>query len=290
MRVRVLGTAAGGGFPQWNCVCSGCRAARSKPEGVKPRTHSSVAVQAQSGRWLLINASPDVADQLETLYEDGPAELAAVALTDAELDHTLGLLRLREHETPLTVVATPYVRRVLSVDFPIDSVLSHWAGLIWRDLLFGAGPIDIDGLIVEALSTGDKGPRFASSRSDEQAVVAIVVKQSATLVCAPGVERIDSALESALRAADCILFDGTCWTDDELLSVRARGRTATEMGHLPLSGTSGSLHTLRALDMCRPVLIHVNNTNPVLLDDSPERAALQSMGVEVAEDGLELAL
>jgi pyrroloquinoline quinone biosynthesis protein B len=289
VRVRVLGAAAGGGFPQWNCVCSGCRAARSEPARAKPRTHSSVAVRAPSGRWLLINASPDVADQLETLYDDGPAELAAVVLTDAELDHTLGLLRLREHETPLTVVATPYVRRVLSVDFPIDSVLSHWAGVIWRDLLPGAGPIDIDGLMVEALSTGVKGPRFAASRSDEQAVVAIVVGPAA-LVCAPAVERIDSALESALCAAGCVLFDGTCWTDDELLSVRAGGRTATQMGHLPLSGPSGSLHTLRALDVRRVVLIHVNNTNPVLLDDSPERAALQSMGVEIAQDGLELAL
>ena len=286
----MLGTAAGGGFPQWNCVCSGCRAARSEPERAKARTHSSAAVRAPSGRWLLINASPDVADQLETLYDDGPAELAAVVLTDAELDHTLGLLRLREHETPLTVVATPYVRRVLSVDFPIDSVLSHWAGLIWRDLLPEAGPIDIDGLIVEALSTGDKGPRFAACPSDKQAVVAIVVGQAAGLVCAPAVERIDSELESALCAADCVLFDGTCWTDDELLSVRAGGRTATQMGHLPLSGPSGSLHTLRALDVRRVVLIHVNNTNPVLLDDSPERTFLQSMGVEVAEDGLELAL
>lgn len=273
-------------------MCSGCRAVRSEPGRARSRTQSSVAVQTPSGRWLVINASPDVADQLEGLYDDNrPAELAGVVLTDAELDHTLGLLRLREHETPLTVVATPYVRRVLSVDFPIDSVLSHWAGLRWRDLLPGADPIEIDGLIVEALSTGCAGPRFAASRVDEEAVVALVVRLgAATLVCAPAVERINCALESVLRSADCVLFDGTCWTDDELLSVRANARTASQMGHLPLSGPSGSLQTLRAIDVRHLLLIHVNNTNPVLLEDSPEHAALRGMGVEVAQDGLELAL
>ena len=291
MRVRVLGAAAGGGFPQWNCDCPVCSTARIEPIRARPRTQSCTAVQGISGGWLLINASPDVAAQLEGLRNGGCADIVAVVLTDGELDHTLGLLRLREGDRALTVLATPSVRHSLTNEFPIDAVLSHWAGLSWHELPVDGPAVELDGLAITAFITGDSGPRFARAHEGGQAVVGLSVTDgSSTLACAPCVAVIDEAVAAHLRRADCVLFDGTCWTDEELLGVRKRGRTATAMGHLPLDGPSGSLHALQQLEVRRLVLTHINNTNPVLVEDSPERSELRTMGVEVAHDGLELEL
>jgi pyrroloquinoline quinone biosynthesis protein B len=284
VRVRVLGSAAGGGFPQWNCHCGTCEAAR---EGVRarPRTQSSLAIRGDEGPWFLVNASPDARQQLETLM---PAQVdavrvapvAGVLLTDAEIDHTAGLLLLRESRAPVRVFGAAAVARALNDT--IVRMLERFCGVDWQTLEPGrALPIDGSSLVVEPFETGD----------DEAS--GLVVRDGASggvLTYAPALATLDDGVLTRLAASDLVLVDGTFWREDELARLGISDRTAHDMGHVPLSGAGGTLAALAGLERPRKVLVHINNTNPILLEDSPEREAVVGAGVEVAYDGLEVQL
>jgi pyrroloquinoline quinone biosynthesis protein B len=299
VHARILGSAAGGGFPQWNCRCPTCEAARAGT-AARPRTQSSIAVRGASGPWFLVNASPDVRQQLETLpAERGTgvraAPVAAVLLTDAEIDHTAGLLLLRESSSPVTVYGSEAVRRALTEGFPVLPVLGHFAGAEWRTLEAGGPPLPLEGssLEVQAFAAGGDAPRYLDGTDAEVEATGLTFRDRVTggvLVYVPGLARLDEAILGRFAAADAVLVDGTFWRDDELPRLGISGRTARQMGHVPLSGPGGTLEAVAGLQRPRAILVHINNTNPVLLERSPERDAVVRAGVEVAHDGLEVEL
>jgi len=290
VRVRILGSAAGGGFPQWNCRCPTCEAARSG--GAVPRTQSSIAIRGERGPWFLGNASPDLRQQLEQLPDEGEhgvraAPVAAVLLTDAEIDHTAGLLLLRESSAPLRVYGSEEVRRALTDGYPVLRILTEYSGVEWRTLETGA-PMALEGssLEVERFTAGGDAPRYFAD-SDVEASGLTFRESGRVLTYLPGLARLDDDVLSRLAASDVVLVDGTCWRDDELAQLGISDRTARQMGHVPLSD---SLQSFAALERPRVVLVHINNTNPILLEVSPERDAVLAAGVEIARDGLEIEL
>jgi pyrroloquinoline quinone biosynthesis protein B len=298
VRVRVLGSAAGGGFPQWNCRCPACEAART---GIRaqPRTQSSLAIRGGDGPWFLVNASPDARQQLEALTEAGvdgvrSAPVAGVLLTDAEIDHTAGLLLLRESATPVRVYGQAGVERALRYGYPVLSILERYCGLEWHTLEpERMGSLEGSSLTVEPFDVGGDAPRYLDGSGVELEASGFVFRDRAgggVLTYVPGLARIDDAVLGRFATSDLVLVDGTFWRDDELAALGISGRSARDMGHLPLSGPGGTLEALAELERPRKALVHINNTNPILLDDSPERAAVLRAGVEVAYDGLEVEL
>ncbi|HEX5121032.1 MAG TPA: pyrroloquinoline quinone biosynthesis protein PqqB [Pseudonocardiaceae bacterium] len=294
MLLRVLGSAAGGGSPQWNCGCPVCTAVRSGA-GV-PRTQSSVAVSADGQRWFLINASPDVLTQIEAfpgLHPHGgrATPLAAVLLTDAELDHTLGLLLLREASAGLVLYATPAMHKTLCDGSGVLRTLERYCAVDWRAVVPGTDVRLADGLSCRAFDVPTtKRARFEPG-ADHGRVVGYRLtdeRSSGTLVYLPGVQALTPALRAEIAGCDCLLIDGTCWRDDELVRLGLAGRTSREMGHLPVDGPDGSLAQLPALGVGRTIFVHMNNTNPILLDETPERRVVADSGIEVATDGLEV--
>jgi len=275
MRVRVLGSAAGGGFPQWNCRCETCEAARA---GVRaqPRTQSSLAIRGDDGPWFLVNASPDLRQQLETLtppHVDGvrASPISGVLLTDAEIDHTAGLLLLRESTTPVRVFADAGVEHALQGT--LVRMLQRFCGVDWQTLeLERARPLEGSSLVVEPFQAG------------------LVFRDGGVVTYAPALARLDEGVLARFAASDLVLVDGTFWRDDELAQLGISNRSAHDMGHTPLSGAGGTLEALARLERPRKVLVHINNTNPILFDDSPEREQVARAGVEVAYDGLEVEL
>lgn len=283
MRVRVLGSAAGGGFPQWNCHCGTCEAAR---EGLRarPRTQSSLAIRGDDGPWFLVNASPDARQQLETLtprHVDGvrAPPIAGVLLTDAEIDHTAGLLLLRESATPVRVFGDAAVERALRET--VLRMLERFCGVEWETLEAGrARPLEGSSLVVEPFGVGGDQSTGFVFRDRAAGVVTYV----------PALASLDDGVLARLAASDLVLVDGTFWRDDELARLGISARSASDMGHVPLSGPGGTLEALARLERPRKVLVHINNTNPILLEDSAERKAVLRAGVEVAYDGLEIEL
>jgi len=284
VRVRVLGSAAGGGFPQWNCHCGTWGAARAGPRA-RPRTQSSLAIRGDEGPWFLVNASPDARQQLETLAPDSvdairAPPVAGVVLTDAEIDHTAGLLLLRESGAPVRVFGAAAVEQALRDT--IVRMLERFCGVDWHTLAPGrALAIDGSSLVVEPFETGD------------EEAVGLVVRDSASggvLTYAPALAALDDGVLARFAASDLLLVDGTFWREDELALLGISERSAHDMGHVPLSGPGGTLEALAGVERPRKVLVHINNTNPILLDDSPEREAVVRAGVEVAYDGLEVHL
>jgi pyrroloquinoline quinone biosynthesis protein B len=296
VRVRVLGSAAGGGFPQWNCRCPTCEAARGGA-AARPRTQSSIAIRGAEGPWFLANASPDLRQQLETLGGGSAngvraAPVAGVLLTDAEIDHTAGLLLLRESSSALRVYGSEDVRRALTDGYPVLPILGAYCGVEWRTLDPGdALAIAGSSLEVEAFAAGGDAPRYlAGTRADVEAT-GFVFRDRATggvLTYVPGLARLDDGVLERFAASDVVLVDGTFWVDDELARLGISDRTAAQMGHVPLSGAGGTLEALAALSRPRSILVHINNTNPILLERSPERDAVERAGVEVGYDGLEV--
>jgi pyrroloquinoline quinone biosynthesis protein B len=284
VRVRVLGSAAGGGFPQWNCHCATCEAARA---GVRaqPRTQSSLAIRGDDGPWFLVNASPDARQQLETLapqHVDGvrASPIAGVLLTDAEIDHTAGLLLLRESGAPVRVYGDAGVERALSQT--LLRMLERFCGVEWQTLEPGrARPLEGSSLAVEPFQVGGhEATGFVIRDHASGGVVSYV----------PALAALDDAVLTRFATSDLVLVDGTFWRDDELARLGISARSARDMGHVALSGPSGTLAALARLEGPRKVLVHINNTNPILLEDSPERQEVLSAGVEVAYDGLEVEL
>lgn len=303
MQVLILGSGAGGGCPQWNCNCEVCQGIRQHTIPASPRTQSSIAVSSDGVDWILINASPDVRQQLydnKALWPQDTRQspIKAVLLTDAQIDHVSGLLILREG-LPLGLFCTDPVHDELCQSFPLLPVLSHWNGgfthraipsqpsesfqieqapwLEWRSvpLTSNAPPYS---------------PRRNKPKTGDNIALFISDKRSGrSLLYAPGLGRITPLIKTYMEKADCLLVDGTCWQDDEMASVGSSKR-ARSMGHLPLAGEGGMIETLSALRNKRKVLIHINNTNPVLVEDSSERQYLNMHEIEVAYDGMILNL
>jgi len=296
VRARILGSAAGGGFPQWNCRCEACEAARTGT-AARPRTQSSLAIRGATGPWFLANASPDLRQQLEPLAAEGAngvraTPVAGILLTDAEIDHTAGLLLLRESSTPIRVYGSDAVRRALTDGYPVLTILADYCGVDWRTLEPGR-PLSVDGssLEVESFAAGGDAPRYLAGTGAEVEASGLVFRDRSSggvLTYVPGLARLDDDLLGRLGASDVVLVDGTFWRDDELVRLGISKRTARQMGHVPLSGPGGTLEALARLERPRVILVHVNNTNPVLLERSPERDAVLRAGAEVAHDGLEV--
>jgi pyrroloquinoline quinone biosynthesis protein B len=296
VRARILGSAAGGGFPQWNCRCEACEAARTGT-AARPRTQSSLAIRGATGPWFLANASPDLRQQLEPLAAERAngvraTPVAGILLTDAEIDHTAGLLLLRESSTPIRVYGSDAVRRALTDGYPVLTILADYCGVDWRTLEPGRSlPVDGSSLEVESFAAGGDAPRYLAGTGAEVEASGLVFRDRSSggvLTYVPGLARLDDDLLGRLSASDVVLVDGTFWRDDELVRLGISKRTARQMGHVPLSGPGGTLEALARLERPRVILVHVNNTNPVLLERSPERDAVLRAGAEVAHDGLEV--
>lgn len=314
MRVKVLGSAAGGGFPQWNCACRNCLLAREGALLAVPRTQTQIAVALSNNGWLLLNASPDLRSQIEATPELHPRSdrqsgcrntpVAGIVLTSADLDNVLGLLLLREFQS-LVVYATRSLRSILTEENTCFGVLERETGqAVWRDIRAGQS-FDVplpdgraSGIRCELIPLGGAYPDYVSadrrgSLPASEATVALVVEDTASrarMLFAPGLPRVDELL--LCRAAECnlLLLDGTFWSNEELIRVRGRGRTALEMGHVPIGGEGGTLRQLAHLRGPRKVYIHINNTNPILDEQSAEFAEVTAAGWSVARDAMEFTL
>ncbi|GAC1452444.1 MAG: pyrroloquinoline quinone biosynthesis protein PqqB [Steroidobacteraceae bacterium] len=306
MKIRVLGSAAGGGFPQWNCNCRNCAGVRAGTLRARSRTQSSIAVSGRDAtQWALVNASPDILAQLRAnpVLQPGrtPRDtgIAAVVLVDAQIDHSTGLFMLRESSRALQVWCTDAADADLTGGNPIFRVLSHYCGVERRRLASDGSGFTIEGIAGvhwRALAVASKPAPFSPHRDAPQAGdnVALVIGDSASgahAVYAPGLGAMTPPLWRAMQSAACVLVDGTFWADDEMMALGFSNKRAREIGHLPQSGAGGMLEWLDKLPIAtRRILIHVNNTNPVLDEDSAERAELTRRGIEVAWDGMELLL
>ena len=302
MHVILLGTAAGGGFPQWNCWCPSCRVARTDPQRAIPRSQSSAAVSADGTRWFLLNASPDFHQQLGRLTSAPPAgyrhvPVEGIVLTDAELDHTLGVVLLREARQ-LQVLATDAVRRVIEDDSRVLAVTRAFADVTVTELVPDR-PTELcyrdgtaSGLVVTCFPVPAGPPRFAREERPGHTVGIVVrdARTGGTCAFVPGCGGLDEALLARLAATDLVLFDGTFWTDHELIDLRISERTARQMDHLPVSGPDGSLARLARLPSHYRVYTHINNTNPMLLEDGAERTLVESTGVRIGNDGMRFTL
>ena len=302
----MLGSAAGGGFPQWNCNCRNCSGVRNGTLRARPRTQSSIAVSGGDERqWALVNASPDILAQLKANAVLQPARaprdtaIAGIVLVDGQLDHTVGLLMLRESTRALRIWCTDPVYADLTRGNPIFEILAHYCGVERREMRSDGAEFAVDGvegLRWRALAVTGKAAPYSPHREAPVAGdnVALVLRDGASgraLVYAPGLVSMDEPMWRAMQGAACVLLDGTFWSDDEMIRVGASAKRAREIGHLPQSGPGGMLEWLEKLPTgCRRILIHVNNTNPILDEGSPEHAELARRGVEVAWDGLEIEL
>jgi pyrroloquinoline quinone biosynthesis protein B len=272
----------------------------------QPRTQSSITVAGPDPRaWALVNASPDILAQLRAHPELQPARaardtaIAGIVLVDAQIDHTAGLFMLRESTRPLPIWCTDAAAADLTRGNPIFGVLGHYCGIERRSLPIAGEEFSVEGVAGvrwRALAVASKPAPYSPHRAapvpgDNVALVLTDAASGRSAVYAPGLGAIEPPLWAALQAAACVVIDGTFWSDDEMIAQGLSAKRARDMGHLPLSGAGGMLEWLAKLPRAtRRILIHVNNTNPILDEDSPERAELTRAGVEVACDGLEIAL
>jgi len=306
VKIRVLGSAAGGGFPQWNCNCRNCSGLRAGTLHAFARTQSSIAVCGRGGAsWALINASPDILAQLKANPDLQPGRaprdtaIAGIVLVDGQIDHTTGLFMLRESTKPLAVWCTDEACADLTRGNPVFAVLGHYCGIDRRGLSADGREFEVDsvdGVSFRALAVPSKPAPYSPHRDSPVAGdnVALEIRDRATrraALYAPGLGAMQDAVWGAMQDAACVLVDGTFWTDDEMLTLGLSRKRAREIGHLPQTGSGGMLEWLEKLPAgTRRILIHVNNTNPILDEDSPERAELTRRGIEVAWDGMEIEL
>lgn len=303
MKIRVLGSAAGGGFPQWNCNCPNCLSLRAGTFRGRARTQSSIAVSGGAS-WVLVNASPDILAQLQAnpVLQPGRAirdsALVAIILVDGQIDHTTGLYMLRESVRPWPVWCTDSTYTDLTRGNPVLGVLGYFCGVDRRRIELGKD-FEVDGVAGvrwRALPVASKPAPYSPNRDapmagDNLALVIEDVASGKTVVYAPGLSSIDDTVWSAMQAAACVMVDGTFWTDEEMIRMGISTKRARDIGHLPQSGTGGMLEWLDLLPAGkRRILIHINNTNPILNEASPESAELARRGVEVAWDGMEVEL
>jgi pyrroloquinoline quinone biosynthesis protein B len=307
MIVRILGSAAGGGFPQWNCACVNCRGLREGLINASPRTQESVCLSVDDENWFLINASPDIRSQIESFGPLHPRTLRAspiqaIFLTNGDLDHCLGLLSLREHHR-LVVYATESVRRGFTEGNVLYRTLQRFAEqVIWRTLTLGVEETVLradgspSGLTVKAMAVPGKPPVHLEglvSPLDPELNVGLRFRESANgrvLAYCSAVGRMTPSVLEGLEGADCLLCDGTFWSSDELSAPGFLQKSAEDLAHWPVGGTEGILSMLSKIAVPLRVFIHINNTNPILREDSPERAIVEAAGWTVAWDGMEIRL
>ena len=293
----VLGAAAGGGFPQWNCNCDVCRLAWAGDPRVRPRTQASLAVLAGDAKWVLFNASPDLRAQIRStrvLHPTGlrDSPIKSVLLTGAEIDQTAGLLTLRER-SPFRLIATVATLAAVA-DNPMFDALA--ADVVSRRAVSPGEKFSIGGdLEAELFMVPGKVPLYLEGKNpdtaDESAVnVGVeIAGGSRRLAYVPGAAAVTAALRQRLSRADAVLFDGTLFTDDEMIRSGTGSKAGRRMGHMPIEGEGGSLDALAGLS-ARKIFVHINNTNPILIDGSPERRRVEAAGWEVAVDGMEIVL
>jgi pyrroloquinoline quinone biosynthesis protein B len=313
MHVKILGSAAGGAFPQWNCACANCRAVRDGTFPGKPRTQAQVAISADLRTWFLLGASPDLRVQIEATSELHPqvrnrdgirhSPIAGAVLLNGDIDHVLGLLLMRELQ-PLRVHLTKSIRRILTKDNSMFAMLQRVPGQVsWIEFTLGASVAlrepggEDSGLRYRAIPLGAHFPAYVSAPRRSQldtheSSLGLIVESpnGKKLAYMPAAPRIDKALLKQVDACDLLLFDGTFWSDDELIRVQGSGQSAREMGHVPISSAEGSMAKLAQVKSPRKIYIHINNTNPVLNEAGDEHRQVREAGWEIAEDGWQFDL
>jgi pyrroloquinoline quinone biosynthesis protein B len=308
MVIKVLGSAAGGGFPQWNCNGRNSADVRQGKGGLAPRSQASVAVSADGRQWVLLNAAPDLRQQINDtpeLYPDpneGPrnSPIKAVVLTNGDVDAIAGLLCLREGQ-PLTIYGTARVLDVLASNSVFDVLDAHLVKRVVMayDRPFAVeGPAGPVGMTIEPFPVPGKVPLYledekagAGFGSQEGDTTGLKVTDAASghyFFYIPGCAKLDDALRTRIKGAPLLFFDGTLYTNDEMIAQGLLNKTGDRMGHMNMSGSAGSIEQIAPLGIGRKIFIHINNSNPALREDSPERAAIERAGWEVSYDGMEV--
>ena len=309
MQVLALGSGAGGGFPQWNCACRNCSALRAGTFLGKPRTQAQLAVSPDGNTWYLLGASPDLRAQIEATPQLRPrnglrqSPVAGILLANAELDHVVGLLSLRELQ-PFELHVTASVRRILREDNSIFGMLNRVPGQVeWKDIVPGqhfwlhSASAQNSGLRCQAVSMPAKYPAYVTQQrqselAPQEALLGLILEAPGgkKLGYFPEVPEIDGTLASILESIDLLFFDGTFWSEDELIRVLGHGQTARQMGHVPVSSPRGSMEVLAGLQRPRKIFSHINNTNPMLDESGAEYRTVRDAGWEIVEDGWQFQL
>ncbi len=304
MHIRLLGTGAGGGFPQWNCNCHNCNRLRSGTIKSTARTQSSITVSGNGTDWVLFNASPDIRAQIESFHPLQPARqvrdtgICSIILCDGQIDHTTGLIILREHDKPWDVYCTEAVYEDMTTGYPLFNILGHFRGVNWHKVETDQQSFTIpkaDNLIFTAVPLKSEAPPYSPHRHNTVPGdnVGYKVEDTSTgknLFYAPGLGVIEEHVLEYMKNADVVLVDGTVWTNDEMSRHGISEKLASEMGHLDQSSKGGIMEILSSLDKPRKILIHINNTNPILDEESDERKQLDALGIEVSYDGMDIQI
>lgn len=304
MIIRILGSAAGGGFPQWNCNCPNCDGLRKGNIRATARTQSSIAVSDNEAKnWIIINASPDIRTQILHAPQLQPARkirdtgIVGVMLVDSQIDHTTGLLMLREGEK-LPLYCTRSVYEDLTTGFPIINILDAYCGTEYHEIkVQNPEPFfvpKLPSISFTAVPLEGKAPPYSPHRQaptlgDNIALYIRDEQSNRAVFYAPGLAKVDENIKAWVSKSDCLLLDGTFWQEEEMITHKISNKTAASMGHLPQSGSRGLMAQLSSF-AARKILIHINNTNPILNETTTERALLTKAGFEVAFDGLEITL
>lgn len=298
VRIVVLGSAAGGGFPQWNCLCPVCQLAWAGDKRVKPRTQSSLAISSDGEKWLLLNASPDLRQQILASHQLHPrgakrqSPIAAVFVTNGDVDHLTGLLTLREQQS-FTLFGSKAT---------LAQVSGGLFGVLNKELVHTV-PVTLDkpidtglGITVTPFAVPGKVPLYLEGAKvdigteDESTVGLEITDGTKTMFYIPGCAEVTPKVQERIKGADLLFFDGTTFTDDEMVQLGLSPKTAYRMGHVAMSGENGSLSRLADLGIGRKIYVHINNTNPALIEDSPERKSVEKAGWDVSYDGMEVTL
>ena len=306
MKLIILGASAGGGFPQWNCNCRNCAGLRDGSVRAKPRTQSSICVSTDDGQdWALLNASPDILQQIKATPELQPNRalrdtgIGGILLVDGQIDHATGLFMLREQKSKMPLWCAEPVYEDLTTGNPVLRVLEHYCGVDRHDIPLDGTPFampGVAGIEFSVLPLSSKAApysphREASGDGDNVGVSITDQRNGGKLFYAPGLGARTPEVFARMAEADCVMVDGTFWTDDEMIVAGLSTKTARDIGHLPQSGPGGMMDWLDELPkQVRKILIHINNTNPIIDENSPQRAELTRRGIEVAEDGTRISI
>jgi len=308
LQIIVLGAGAGGGFPQWNCNCANCQRARAGDPLARPATQSSLAVSGDNGAsWYLLNASPDLRQQIAQTPELHPrnrgrdSPINGVILTNADVDHVIGLLSMREVQ-PFAIYGMPRVLEAVqgnAIFKVLDSNLVSWRPLVMDRMTELSGPTGVpSGLSARAFRVPSKvalwreDPQMKDfgSTAEDTVGLELMANNGKHFFYIPGCASMPTDVAERLRGAELVFFDGTTYTDDEMIALGLGSKTASRMGHMSVSGVGGSIASFEPLRVARKIYIHINNSNPILVADSPERKAVEAAGWEVGTDGLEVVL
>ena len=304
MRIEVLGSSAGGGLPQFNCNCHNCKGYREGKTTIKRRTQSSITISEDGENWVLFNTSPDILEQIHNSPFLHPkqrreSKIKAIIFIDAQIDHTTGLLMLREG-CPHEVYCTKEVEEELNTSFPLFKMLKHWdgGGVVYNEIAFNKQPFFIPVMPnceFYAVPLISNAPPYSKYRDrprvgDNIGVIVLNKKTKKRLFYLPGLGVLEKHIIDEMARADILLVDGTVWTNDEMIKNGFSSKLGTDMGHLPLSDKGGLIEILDTLEKPRKILIHINNTNPILDESTPEYKELISHGIEISYDGMSIEI